>query len=138
MSFMDLLSPLLGPILKPILNLIPDPNARREAEEAIQKSLVEAGNAAMAAQAAINQAEASNPNVFVSGWRPFIGWVCGAGIAWNFVVKPLVEWGAFLYGHPLVGAPTLDTNELMYLVTAMLGLAGYRTYEGTKGVKRVK
>jgi len=136
MGFMDLFKPLLGPILEPILRMIPDPNARKEAQEKIEASLVDAGNAAMAAQAAINQAEASNPNVFVSGWRPSVGWVCSAGLAWEFVLKPLATWAFVLAGHPLIDAPNLDTNELMGLITAMLGLAGYRTFEGVKGVKR--
>ena len=138
MSFGAFLKPLLGPILEPFLRMLPDPNARKAAEEAIEASLIEAGNAAMAAQAAINQAEASNPNVFVSGWRPAVGWVCASGLAWEFFLKPMITWGALLAGHPVEGAPVLDTNELMALVTSMLGLAGYRTFEGIKGVKRAK
>ena len=137
MGWGDLLKPLIGPILEPFLRLIPDPNARAAAAESLEKQLVDAGNAQMQAQAEINKIEAASPSVFVAGWRPAIGWICGFGIGWAFVLKPMVEWGYFLYfKQPLTNAPTLDTNELMGLVTAMLGLAGYRTFEGVKGAKR--
>lgn len=87
------------------------------------------------AQAEINKVEAASPSLFVAGWRPFLGWICGAGIGWTFVASPLVEWFSRLCGWTGV-MPQLETGELMTLVTAMLGVAGYRTYEKTKGVHR--
>ena len=79
------------------------------------------------AQAEINKAEASHPSIFVAGWRPFIGWVCGLGIAMEFMVRPMVQW----FRHEEL--PVLDVTQLIALVIAMLGVAGYRTIEKANG-----
>ena len=93
--------------------------------------------ALMAGQNAVNLEQAKSPSLFVAGARPAIMWICGVGIGWAFVLKPMVEWGYFIYsGAPLVGAPVLDTTELMSLIIAMLGLSGYRTYEKKEGIAR--
>ena len=77
------------------------------------------------AQAATNTAEAKSDNIFKSGWRPFIGWACGIGLAYQFVLFPV------LHGHyPLL--QSINTEELMWLVTGLLGLGTLRTYEKTK------
>jgi hypothetical protein len=89
--------------------------------------------AAMAGQLAINKEEAANPNVFVSGWRPFIGWVCGSGFAIQFVIGPMAEWGSALYGNP-VKFPQMDVGTMMPLLLGMLGLGTLRTAEKINGV----
>lgn len=83
----------------------------------------------------INIEEAKSANWFVAGWRPYIGWTCGFGLSWTFVLQPMFTWVAILYGSPDI-FPTLNTGELMNLVIAMLGLGGLRTYEKSKGVNR--
>jgi hypothetical protein len=84
-------------------------------------------------QIAINQAEASNPSVFVSGWRPAIGWVCGMACAWNWIGLPIVKAGLAIYGHPLQLSPA-DIGEMMPILLGMLGLGGLRTAEKINGV----
>jgi hypothetical protein len=81
----------------------------------------------------INKVEAANPSVFVSGWRPFIGWVCGTGCAWNWIALPAVKAVLAILGHPLDLAPA-DLTEMMPLLLGMLGLGGLRTVEKIKGV----
>lgn len=81
----------------------------------------------------INKEEAKNPSVFVSGWRPFIGWVCGAGCAWNWVGLPIVKAVAIYIGHPITLSPA-DLSEMMPLLLGMLGLGGLRTVEKINGV----
>lgn len=87
----------------------------------------------------INKTEAASPSLFVAGWRPFIGWVCGAGFAYDFLVQPLLTplMGVVSHfaGFPVV-LPTLDGSTLMGLTTGMLGLAGARTYEYMQGTAR--
>ena len=61
----------------------------------------------------INKIEASSKSMFVAGWRPFVGWVCGFGVAWNFVIQPLLSWISFLFDFDLSGAPKLDIGDLM-------------------------
>jgi hypothetical protein len=83
-------------------------------------------------QIEINKVEAASTNWFVAGWRPFIGWVSGFGVAWTFVLAPFAEFVAKLAGW--VGTmPTLDVGQLMVLVTSMLGLGVLRSYDKVKG-----
>jgi hypothetical protein len=124
--------PVIGELLEKVLDRIPDPVAREKAAVAMQQALAETDLEVIRGQLEIDKAEASNPSVFVSGWRPFIGWVGGLGLAYQFVVFPIMTWASRLWnmGTP----PDLDAGQLMALVTAMLGLGAYRTYEKTKGV----
>lgn len=98
-----------------------------------EKAQLAAAVALVQGQLDINKAEASNPSVFVSGWRPFIGWVCGAGCAWNWIGLPVVKAGLAVYGHPIALSPA-DLGEMMPLLLGMLGLGGLRTVEKINGV----
>lgn len=84
-------------------------------------------------QLAINEKEATSPNWFVAGWRPFVGWICGMGIAIQFIFAPLADWISGLAGHPFT-VPSLDLGTLLTLLLGMLGIGGMRTYEKTQGV----
>lgn len=84
------------------------------------------------AQAHINLVEAGHRSIFVAGWRPFIGWVCGVGLLWAFIGHPLFEWIIALKGID-VPAPEINTDNMMELVLALLGLGGLRTFEKIKG-----
>lgn len=86
-------------------------------------------------QLKVNEVEAANPNLFTSGWRPFIGWVCGAGFAIQFVIGPLGEWASNLAGHP-VSFPKLELDTMTPLLFGMLGLGAYRTAEKIQGVTK--
>ena len=86
----------------------------------------------MAGQWEINKAEAGNPNPFTSGWRPFIGWVCGAGFALHFVIGTLGEWVSMPIGHP-VKFPQMDLGTMMPLLFGMLRLGAYWTAEKMRG-----
>jgi hypothetical protein len=81
----------------------------------------------------INKAEAANPSVFVSGWRPFIGWVCGAGCAWNWIGLPIAKAAFMAFGHVLNVSPA-DLSEMMPLLLGLLGLGTLRTVEKIQGV----
>lgn len=72
-------------------------------------------------------------SIYNAGWRPFMGWVCGAGFALQYVLGPLLEWGAALAGHP-VRFPQADLSAMVPLLGALLGLGAYRTAEKIKGV----
>ena len=84
-------------------------------------------------QLEINKVEAANPSMFVSGARPFIMWICGCGIAMQFIVAPFIMWCAALYGKSIV-LPPLDMGTLLTLLLGLLGLGGYRTIEKLNGV----
>jgi len=86
-------------------------------------------------QAEINKIEAGHRSLFVAGWRPFIGWVCGFGLAWKFVIAPLCLYVASLMGKAGV-LPEINAGELIPLVMALLGLGGIRTYEKKQGLTK--
>jgi hypothetical protein len=86
-------------------------------------------------QAKINMIEARHRTIFVAGWRPFIGWICGVGLGMNFIFFPLMEWITDLVGD-MIKRPEMDTAALMTLVISLLGLGATRTYEKMKGVAK--
>lgn len=90
--------------------------------------------AQMTGQLSVNQEEAKSSSIFIAGWRPFVGWVCGVAFANNFVVGPLAMFIARLVGNP-VDFPTLALSEMMPVLLGMLGLGAYRTYEKRTGVE---
>lgn len=109
---------------------IPDPEKAREAQMELEKMLI----AASTAQQQINMKEAEHASMFVAGWRPFVGWVCGFGCAYSFIAQPLLSWFSLLLGG--VALPIIDMATLLALLTGMLGLGGIRTYEKIKEVSR--
>ena len=85
-------------------------------------------------QLEINKAEASSPSLFVSGWRPFIGWVCGSACAWNWLGLSIAKFvAAAFFAHTIDVSPA-DVSEMMPVLMGMLGLGGLRTFEKLKGV----
>jgi hypothetical protein len=84
----------------------------------------------------INKVEAAHPSLFVSGWRPAIGWVCGAGCAWNWVLLPVAKIILPMAGYVVAVSPA-DLTEMMPLLFGLLGLGGLRTVEKLNGKARV-
>jgi len=130
------LLPVFGPILDKLVGMIPDPNAAQKARLEAEAVLLNASIEEMKGQVAINTAEASNPSVWTSGWRPAIGWSCAVAFFFMYVVAPIVQWIGALNGHTHIPMPQFDANALMSLTTGMLGIAGFRTFEKIKGVAK--
>ena len=86
-------------------------------------------------QMEINKTEAAHKSLFVAGWRPAIGWICGLGMASNFILIPMANFILALTGSVIV-VPLLDTGEMMPVLMGMLGLGAMRTYEKKQGVQR--
>ena len=84
-------------------------------------------------QLEINKAEAASASVFVSGWRPFIGWTCGAACAWNWVGISVAKVVAAFFQYSIVLTPA-DLSEMLPVLMGMLGLGVLRTAEKMKGV----
>jgi len=84
-------------------------------------------------QMEINKIEAASNNLFVSGWRPFIGWVCGSAYAYAYVLQPIMLFFASLAGNP-IQLPELGMGELSPVLIGLLGLGYLRTTEKIKGV----
>jgi hypothetical protein len=84
------------------------------------------------AQLDVNRVEAASPSLLVSGWRPAIGWVCAAALAFQYIVRPLAG-AALSAAHVPVTIPGLD-DTMWQLMFGILGFGGLRTYEKTRGV----
>jgi len=87
------------------------------------------------AQLDINKTEAAHRSIFVSGWRPFIGWSCGLAMCLNFLIFPLASFVLAQTGH-LIELPKLDMSEMMPVLMGILGLGGLRTVEKIKQVSK--
>lgn len=120
---------------KLIDRLWPDPTQAAQAKLELIKLQQSGELAQITGQLDINKAEAGNASVFVAGWRPFIGWVCGMALVYQYLIRPLASWGCAAAGHPVPVMPGLDDN-LWQLLLGMLGLGGLRTAEKIKGVAK--
>jgi hypothetical protein len=99
-----------------------------------EKQQLAAAVAIVQGQIDTNKEEAKNPNVFVSGWRPFIGWVCGVSLGYTYIGYPLLLWASATW-FPALNVPKLVNDGMLYeLLFGMLGLGGLRTFEKWKGV----
>lgn len=116
-----------------IERFIPDPKQKAEALLKLREMEQSGDLQVIANQIEINKIEAASPRLFVSGWRPFIGWVCGAALALQLIIIPLAVYGANLAGKP-VPAPVMSVELLTTMVISMLGIGGMRTYEKKNGV----
>ena len=92
-------------------------------------------------QIKVNTAEAQSGSLFVGGWRPFVGWVCGVALAYTYILHPFLQFVVYAWGDPttvnkLSKLPVLELAELLPILLGMLGLAGYRTFEKVKDVAK--
>lgn len=125
--------------------LVPDPNAKAGAQAEIEQALaareVAIVNATMEiakAQTQVNLVEAQGNDRFSARWRPSVGWICAAGFGYQFVLAPVLTWSTNLVGV-IIGAqippaPMLSINDLMVVLTGILGLGALRTTERVQGV----
>lgn len=92
------------------------------------------------AQIEVNKVEAASSSVFVTGWRPAIGWIGAAAMAYQFLLYPMLLWAwTYLQGtgwipKELAPPPVLDADQLWVILSGILGIAGMRSFEKTKGV----
>ena len=131
-----LLSAVLPSVMEVAGRFLPeDKEKRAAAEREIEAQLTTHLAKIDLAQLDINKTEAAHRSVFVSGWRPFIGWSCGAAMALNFLIFPLASFVLAQTGH-LVELPNLDMTQMMPVLMGMLGLGGLRTVEKIKQVSK--
>ena len=89
------------------------------------------------AQVDVNKQEAAHKSLFVAGWRPAIGWICGLGMLSNFIIVPMTNFVLALMESPVV-VPLIELETMMPVLLGMLGLGGMRSYEKAKGIAREK
>lgn len=133
---------LIDPLSRLLDRIIPDPDARERAKTELRKAeqhhALEALRLALTAdtaQTAINQNEATHRSLFIAGWRPFIGWVCGIAFAYHFLVQPFLIFVLTAGGNP-VHLPSFDMDALFTVLMGLLGLGSLRTLEKIRNVTR--
>lgn len=131
MSFLSVFDA-VTPVVTKILDFIPDPAQKLAAQQQLMTSL----HAWDAQQIQVDAVEAANSSVFVAGWRPFIGWICGVAMAYKFVIQPFLVFILVASGSKfdIKLLPVLDWTEMSTVLLGMLGLGGMRTYEKVQGV----
>lgn len=143
---MGILGKILSEIASPITDLISevvvDKDKKRELDFKLQELINQADqryHEELMGQIEVNKTEAQHSSIFVAGWRPFIGWVGGVGLAYSFVLAPFIEFIARSNGY-LQEMPMPDANTLLTLVLAMLGVGGMRSFDKFKGTdtKKIK
>jgi hypothetical protein len=131
---------MLIPAVTQILDkVIPDPvaaaDAKLKALELAQRgelAVLDADLKLALGQLEVNKVEAGT-DLFRGGWRPAVGWTCVFGLAYQFLLQPLLPWVVSVAGGTVPPLPAIDNETLMVLLTGMLGLGGLRTFERVKG-----
>ena len=126
------LAPVAGKLLEvvaPIVDrLVPDPERKNQLMVELLNALAKFD----VAQLEVNKAEAENPSLFVAGWRPFIGWILGFGVAYSFLLAPLIG-GVVSIWKPGFVLPAVD-DHLWELIFAMLGMGALRSFDKLRGI----
>ena len=121
--------------------VLPDPAAKIEAAFKLNQlqqdgefKLIDAQLQAMQMQAEVNKVEAGSSALFVSGWRPFIGWVCGSALVYQYILRPLLPWVVTLCGGHIDPPMGLD-NIFSEIIMGMLGMGGLHSYDKLQELK---
>tara|TARA_R100001591_G_scaffold117715_1_gene137857 strand:+ start:399 stop:782 length:384 start_codon:yes stop_codon:yes gene_type:complete len=127
---MSIVSQLVGPVTGLLDKFIEDKDQKAALAHEIATMSEKHAHEALKGQLEINKVEAAHHSIFVSGWRPAIGWVCMLGLFYNVIVANILGiW---------VDVPEVDTTLLVPVMMGMLGIGAMRSYEKVKGVSREK
>lgn len=124
---------LIGVVGNVIEKIVPDKGKAAEMKHEIAMAVY----ASDLGQISVNQEEAKHPSVFVSGWRPAVGWVCVMALFFNYILSPLLAWAAVIW-WPGAIIPSLDISELLTLLFGLLGMGTLRSYDKRVGTARHK
>lgn len=114
--------------------VLPDKAANDAGKLELAKMQLNGDLATYSGQIEVDLAEAKSSSIFVAGWRPYVGWVCGTGLAYQFIVRPLLMAVFGVFGSHAV-APPLEMGSMMELLAGMLGFGAMRTVEKVQGVQ---
>ena len=126
------LLPLVGDVLD---RFFPDKEKAEQAKREIESQFTSHLARIDLAQLEVNKEEAKSRNIFIAGWRPFIGWTCGLALCWTYILQPIAQFVLAQTGH-LIDLPGLDMSTMMPVLLGMLGLGGLRTWEKQRGLTK--
>ena len=133
---LDLLGKLVDPVSNILDKVVEDKDQKAKLAHEIATMAERHAQELARGQIEINKEEARSRNIFIAGWRPFVGWTCGLALFWHFLGLPVTLFvtGWFDLQHPPL--PEFDMQSLMTVLLGMLGLGGMRTFEKFKGVTK--
>jgi hypothetical protein len=134
---MSILNSLIGPVTGLLDKFIEDKDKKNAIAFELSTMAEKHAQELAKAQIEVNKTEAAHKSLFVSGWRPAVGWVAVLGMAGNFLVIPLANFTLALVESEVI-IPILDLSQMMPVLMGMLGLGAMRTAEKVKGVQRDK
>lgn len=115
-----------------IERLVPDKAAQAQAKAQLVQMQLQGEFTEIQGQLEINKVEAASNSIWVSGWRPAVGWVCATALAFDSVLRPFVNWSTAILRHPINAAP-LDMSTLIPLLGGLLGFGVMRSYDKAQG-----
>ena len=118
---------LIEPVGDILNKFVTDKDLKIKLSHELEKEIISLNKA----QLEVNKVEAKHTNIFVAGWRPFIGWCCGLSLAYHFILEPVIQYILIVNGIQFE-TPEFDFSQLSTIVMAMLGMSTLRTYEKTK------
>ena len=131
-----MLSALIAPVSDLLGKFVEDKDKKNELAHQIATMSERHANELAKGQIEINKAEAQHSSIFVSGWRPFIGWTCGIALCWHFVLAPVTLFVCAYLDVVIPELPSFDMGSLMTVLMGMLGLGGLRSFEKYKGLTK--
>ena len=127
---MAILSSLIGPVTGLLDKFIEDKDQKNALAHEISTMAERHALEIAKGQLEVNKVEAAHKNLFVAGWRPAIGWICGFALLYSTILSPIIGiWFT---------VPAVDSSLLTTVLLGMLGLGAMRTAEKVKGVQREK
>ena len=131
-----MLQALIGPVTGLLDKFIEDKDQKNALAHEIATLATKQAHEAQLAQVEVNKAEAQHRSIFVSGWRPCVGWVTAVALAWHFVISPLILFAAAIAGVEVPELPSFDMETLTTILLGMLGLGSLRSFEKYKGLTK--
>jgi hypothetical protein len=134
---LNVISALAGPVTGLLDKFIEDKDVKNQLAHDISTMAEKHAQELAKGQLEVNKTEAAHKSLFVAGWRPFIGWVCGVGFLSNFILIPMANFGLAI-AESAISIPMIDTTQMMPVLMGMLGLGAMRTVEKVQKVSREK
>lgn len=125
---MSLVASLIGPVTGLLDKFVEDKDQKNALAHEIATLAQKQAHESAMGQLEVNKVEAAHKSLFVAGWRPFVGWVAGIGLAYNVIIAQILGiWFT---------VPEVDPSLLTPVLMGMLGMGAMRSYEKSKGVQR--
>jgi hypothetical protein len=128
---------MIDKLIEPVSKILDKFVADKDLKAKLQHELNTELHKANMAQLEVNKVEAAHKNMFVAGWRPFVGWCCASALAYHFILQPILVFVLSISGYQ-VALPEFDMSSLLSVLLGMLGLGGMRTIEKVQKVSREK